>query len=99
MIDADDDDIIVAHGGAQPGDEHLLADVVAVDSDIITYLAEMAAPIGFTDSQFEMILLAAARLPRARRDHFRRAVAGQLTARPSDAEVAAAIMEVNQRNK
>ena len=33
----DDDDFIIAHGGAEPTDLHLLADVVAVDGEIIDY--------------------------------------------------------------
>src|SRR4029077_19821575 len=54
------------------------ATVIAIGSDIIAHLAEMASPIGFTDSQFEMLLLAAAALPCARRDGFLRAVAAHL---------------------
>jgi hypothetical protein len=34
----DDNDFIIAHGGAEPIDLHLLADVVAVDGEIIDYL-------------------------------------------------------------
>jgi hypothetical protein len=54
------------------------ATVIAIGSDIIAHLAEVASPIGFTDPQFEMLLLAAAALPRERRDGFLRAVASHL---------------------
>ena len=67
------------------------ADIVAVDSDIIALLAEMAQLVGFTDFQFEAICLAAAALPRQQRDDFLRAIAGRLSAEPSDAEVQQAI--------
>jgi hypothetical protein len=33
-----DDDIIVAHGGAEPGDLHLLATVHCVDAEIVEWL-------------------------------------------------------------
>jgi hypothetical protein len=72
------DEVDGCYGNAQPGDTHLAADIVAIDSDIITHLAEMALPVGFTDSQFEILLMAAATLPRARRDGFLRAVASHL---------------------
>ena len=84
------DDDMIYHGGAKPGDQ-TFADIVAVDSDIIALLAEMAAPVGFTDAQFELIVIPAAALPRERRDGFLRAVAGRLSAEPSDAEVQQAI--------
>ena len=61
--------------------------LIAIDSGVITALASMTAPISFSDRQFEAILIAAAALPRARRDAFLRAVAGRLPAQPSDAEV------------
>ena len=38
----------------------------------------MSLPVGFTDAQIEMLLLAAAALPCARRDGFLRAVASHL---------------------
>ena len=72
------DEVDGCYGNAKPGDVHLAADIVAIDSDIITHLAEMALPVGFTDSQFEMLLMAAAALPCARRDGFLRAVASHL---------------------
>jgi hypothetical protein len=40
--------------------------------------ATTSPPLGFTDAQFEMLLLAAAALPRARRDGFLRGVASHL---------------------
>ncbi len=38
MNAGDDNEITICHGDAQPGDEHLLADIVAVDNGILTWL-------------------------------------------------------------
>jgi hypothetical protein len=83
----DDDATVVCY--VDPKHPANAATVVAVDSDII--LAELARPVGFSDSQFELIAIAAAVLPRERRDGFLRAVVGKLSATPSNGEVRAAI--------
>jgi hypothetical protein len=67
------------------------AAVIAIDSDIIDALADIALPLSFTDDQLELVLTAAASLPRERRDGFLRAVAARLSAHPSDGEVREAI--------
>jgi hypothetical protein len=66
-----------------------VAPIVAVDSGIIDYLA--GAPIGFTDTWFETICVAAASLPRDGRDAFLRNIASGLSACPTDAEVREAV--------
>jgi hypothetical protein len=68
-----------------------VAPIVAVDSGIIEYLASVSGPVGFSDFQFEMIVIAAAALPVAARDAFLQAVASRLPGQPSDAEVREAI--------
>jgi len=55
------------------------APVIAIDSDVISLLTTIAAPVSFSDSRFEAILIAAAALPHARRDSFLRAVAARLS--------------------
>jgi hypothetical protein len=51
----------------------------------------MAPPVGFSDAQLETVLIAAAALPRERRDGFLRTVSARLSAQPSDADVVARI--------
>jgi hypothetical protein len=73
-----EDEAVITYGGAKPGDANF-ADIVAIDSDIISLLASVVPPIiGFNDNQLEMVLIAAAALPHARRDGFLRAVASRL---------------------
>ena len=67
MSDIDTDELLIYHGNAKPGDQSF-ADIVAIDSDIIDLLA--GQPVSFSDHQFEMVLLAAAALPREQRDGF-----------------------------
>jgi hypothetical protein len=70
------------------------ADVIAIDSGIIEALALLVSPpVSFTDGQLEVILIAAAALPRAQRDGFLRGVAAKLSAQPSDGEVRQAIAQ------
>lgn len=71
-------------GAIGPGEVHV-ADIVAVDSNIISLLATVVPPIvSFSDGQLEVILIAAASLPRARRVGFTRAFAGKRPAEPTD---------------
>jgi hypothetical protein len=54
------------------------------------YLAQMVPPQSFT-AQFEMVLIAAAALPRERRDGFLRAVAAAVPPDPTDSDLLAAL--------
>ena len=82
-------------GDAEPDDEHLLADIVAVDGEIIEVLAARKEgalmPLGLTDKQLTMITDAAALLPPAARDSFLRAVAAHLGGEIDDGNLLLAI--------
>lgn len=89
MIDSEEDVVYV-----DPRHPRNSATIIAINSDIIAALAEMPLPVSFTDDQFELIAVAAAALPRARRSAFLEAVAGKLPAQPTDGEVRQAIAEM-----
>jgi hypothetical protein len=87
----DDDEAIIAHGGADVTGTHLLATVCAVDDEIYDVLP--GEPIGFTDAQLEAIFIAAAALPLPERGAFLVRIAGYLLDRqPSDQAVRSAIV-------
>jgi hypothetical protein len=44
-------DAVICYGGAQPGDTYLLADVVAIDSDILAWLEQRQRKQGRSKNQ------------------------------------------------
>jgi hypothetical protein len=97
----------LAHGGASPDDEHLAADIVAVDAGSLEVIAERESPtkeakmpLSLTDAQLATITNAAALLPPAERDNFLRGVAAQLPSpRLSDGEVINALRPRRSRRR
>jgi hypothetical protein len=73
----------------------VLADkpIVAIDSGVIDAVATITALVSFSDAAFEMVLVAAAGLPRERRSAFLEAVAARLSGQPSDGQVRQAIAQ------
>ena len=82
----DTDDILIASGGANPGDVHLLSIVRAVDEGIIGYLKRRerrrnrrnTMPIGLSDAELRLIMSAAASIRYEKRSVFLIAVAREL---------------------
>jgi hypothetical protein len=55
------------------------------------HLPRGAAPVSFSDAQLELLIDAAASIPRWRRDAFLRAVAAELFTEPTDHDVQLAV--------
>lgn len=49
MMNEDGDEVIFCYGGAKPDDTHLLAEIVAIDGEIVALLEGL--PIGLTDAR------------------------------------------------
>jgi hypothetical protein len=90
-VTVDDEFIAVADRG-----QVCFAPIVAVDSEIISYLADVARPISFSDQQFEQVCLAAAACDRLLRDQFLRDLARRLPSVPTDQDLTTALAAMAQ---
>ena len=89
MTNDDDGEVIIYRGCAKPGDTNF-ADVVAMDSEIVDYLAQPKT-VSFSDRQLEQVLAAARIIPVGQRSDWLRALAGVLGAEPTDDELREAL--------
>lgn len=91
MITQDGNDSSTVLIADRSGEVHV-APVLAIRFGYHSSASRSGAPIvSFSDGRLEAVLIAAASLPRNRRDAFMRAVAGKLSAEPTDAQVREAI--------